>query len=505
MQILSQLREKINQRSQSKQPKKMHQPSWLTRTVSAWCNRLLGAARDRSFHEEDQAYKANQTRQDYLWNIISMGMWGVVFPVLTIIVTQLSGAEYAGMFSMAYVVANLLMILANFGIRTFQVSDVSETYSFADYQLNRIITCVCAVFVGALYCSVRGYGQTMGTMCMGLVVYKTIDGLADVYEGRLQQVGKMYLGGVSLFVRSLVAFITFSFALLITRSLPTASVVMAVFTTLSCLLITIPLAYFETDQSRRPSAEAVVHLFRQSWPLFAALFMYSLIDNMPKFVMENMLSYDNQLYYNVLYFPAMFILMTAQTIYKPMLVNMACVWNDPEKRRRFDAIIGAAVLGIAALTFAVVLLMQWVGLSIFSVLYGVDFNQFQEIATIMIISGGIIAGIDFLYQVITILRRQRDVIMAYLVSFILALFTPMLLIRYAQLDGAILSYLITMAVLFILMLWIYFRIRLNKTVDSLNDTAACAHEQASLDERVAQRKARRQRNESVHARRSASR
>lgn len=483
------LKERLNQLPHKSRPQKMHKPSFITRAVTQWCNRLLGAARDRSFHEEEQEYEANQTSRDYLWNVISMGMWGVVFPVLTIIVTQFSGAELAGMFSMAYVVASLLMILANFGIRTFQVSDVAETYSFADYQINRIITCVAALIAGMLYCSLRGYDQAMSTLCMSLVLYKTTDALADVYEGRLQQVGKMYLGGVSLFVRSLVVFLSFSLVLLITRSLPTASIVMAVFAVLSTLLLTIPLAYFESERSSQPSIAAILTLFKHSWPLFAALFMYSLIDNMPKFVMEGMLSYDNQLYYNVLYFPAMFILMTAQTVYKPMLVKMTKVWHDPEKRRRFDLIIAAAVLGIAGFTAVTALFMNWIGLSIMSFLYGINFIQFREIATIMVISGGIIAGIDFLYQVITILRRQHDVIMAYLVSFILALFTPMLLIRHADLDGAIISYLITMTVLFILMIWIYFRIRLNKENSEHTDSSP---RQNSLDERVAMRRENRQ-------------
>ena len=467
----------------------MHKPSALARIVTQWCNRLLGAARERSFHEEEQEYEANQTSRDYLWNTISMGMWGVVFPVLTIVVTQLSGAQLAGMFSMAFVVANLLMILANFGIRTFQISDVSETYSFADYQVNRIITCIAAIVVGVAYCAVRGYDGAMSTLCIALVAYKAIDGLADVYEGRLQQVGKMYLGGVSLFVRSLLAFISFSITLLITGSLPTAGVVMAVFAGISTLFVTIPLAYFETEQSPQPRSANVLGLFRHSWPLFIALFMYSLVDNMPKFVMEGMLSYDNQLYYNVLYFPAMFILMTAQTVYKPMLVGMANTWHDPEKRRRFDLIILAVILGIVVLTIVTAIFMLWVGLSILSFLSGIDFSPFQEAATIMLISGGITAGIDFLYQVITILRRQRDVIMAYVVSFILALFTPMLLIRHAALDGAVISYLITMTVLFILMLWIYFRIRFNtdRKIDEKDDRL-----QETLDERVAARKERRQ-------------
>ena len=136
--------------------------------------------------------------------------------------------------------------------------------------------------------------------------------------------------------------------------------------------------------------------------------------------------------------------------------------------------------------------MHWVGLTIFSFLYGIDFTQFREASTIMVISGGIIAGIDFLYQVITILRRQHDVIIAYLVAFILALFTPMLLIHYAGLNGAVTSYLITMTVLFILMLWIYFRIRFDKTLGSEAEGAEEEPAQSPLDERVAARRENRQ-------------
>ena len=115
----------------------------------------------------------------------------------------------------------------------------------------------------------------------------------------------------------------------------------------------------------------------------------------------------------------------------------------------------------------------------------------------MVISGGIIAGIDFLYQVITILRRQHDVIIAYLVAFILALFTPMLLIHYAGLNGAVTSYLITMTVLFILMLWIYFRIRFDKTLGSEAEGAEEEPAQSPLDERVAARRENRQARGSV--------
>ncbi len=37
------------------------------------------------------------------------------------------------------------MILANYGVRTYQVSDVDEEHSFSDYQINRWITCAFMV------------------------------------------------------------------------------------------------------------------------------------------------------------------------------------------------------------------------------------------------------------------------------------------------------------------------------------------------------------------------
>ena len=126
-----------------------------------------------------------------------LGAWGMVFPILTVVVTQLVGVEQAGMFSLAFVTGTLLMILANYGVRTYQVSDVTEEHSFSDYQINRLITCAFMVLVGVAYCMVRGYESQMFTISLGVYLYKMVDGLADVYEGRLQQVDKLYLSGVS--------------------------------------------------------------------------------------------------------------------------------------------------------------------------------------------------------------------------------------------------------------------------------------------------------------------
>lgn len=451
-------RGKHGKRSRNGKPRKK---SFITRKVEAWCSRVLGAVSGDGLAEQEAEYASGRTTRDYVWNTIGVGLWGMVFPVLTIVVTQLAGAEQAGMFSLAFVTALLLMFVGNYGVRNFQASDLDEEYSFADYQANRVLTVVIMLVAGITYCKFRGYTDQMWLMSLGVYLYKAVDALADVYEGRLQQVDKLYLAGISQAFRSAAALIGFSLALLITRNVGVSSIVMAVIAAITFVVFTFPLAQLETPKSRRANAKRVIALLKQCFPLFVALFMYNLIDNMPKFVMEGALSYDNQLYYNALYFPAHAILLTSGFIYKPMLLKMANAWADPAKRKKFDLIIVVMFVIIVGITVVVAGAMSWFGLAIMSFLYGIDFEQYRGLCFVMLAAGGVTAGIEFLYQVITVLRRQRAVTKLYLITFGFSLFVPVLLVNFTGLPGAVIGYLIVMCILLVLLVSEYASIRMD--------------------------------------------
>lgn len=445
-------------RSRNGKPRKK---SFVTRKVEAWCSRVLGAVSGDGLAEQEAEYASGRTTRDYVWNTVGVGLWGMVFPVLTIVVTQLAGAEQAGMFSLAFVTALLLMFVGNYGVRNFQASDLDEEYSFADYQANRVLTVVIMLVAGITYCKFRGYADQMWLMSLGVYLYKAVDALADVYEGRLQQVDKLYLAGISQAFRSAAALIGFSLALLITRNVGVSSIVMAVIAAITFVVFTFPLAQLETPKSRSANAKRVIGLLKQCFPLFVALFMYNLIDNMPKFVMEGALSYDNQLYYNALYFPAHAILLTSGFIYKPMLLKMANAWADPTKRKKFDLIIVVMFVIIVGITVVVAGAMSWFGLAIMSFLYGIDFEQYRGLCFVMLAAGGVTAGIEFLYQVITVLRRQRAVTKLYLITFGFSLFVPVLLVNFTGLPGAVIGYLIVMCILLVLLVSEYASIRMD--------------------------------------------
>ncbi len=438
---------------------------YIAKLVNHWVDRLVGSAKQGSFAEQEEQYSSHRTKRDFFFNSIGIGAWGVVFPLLTIVVTQCVGVEQAGVFSLAFVTGSLLMILANYGVRTYQVSDLEERHSFADYQINRVLTCILMVIAGYAYCTLRGYAGEMAAISMGVYLYRMVDALADVYEGRLQQSDKMYLAGISQALRSILVLVFFSAVLFVTRNLGFACIVMAIVAFASFLLLTLPLAYMETPKSRKWEFSSVVELFKQCLPLFIALFMYSLIDNMPKFLMEGTLSYDNQLYFNVLYFPAQGILLTAGLIYKPLLLRLTEAWDDPDDNRTFNIIMIAIFVAIVVITVVTLVVMGWIGVPIMSMLYGVDFEQFRTLLYLMIIAGGVTAAIDFIYQVITVQRRQGTVMKLYVLTFVFSVVSTLVLINTFGLMGAVIAYLAEMCFLLlaITLQFANIRIRRHKT------------------------------------------
>jgi len=434
-------------------------PGPLTRLIAGWWDRVISATFSGTFTRQEEQYAAGSTRRDYLWNSIGLAAWGGQFPLLTIITTQLAGVETAGKLSMAYVVSLMLWYLGNYGARTYQVSDLEEHASFYSYQVQRVITCLLMVAVGLGWGFVRGYADEMASIFTWVLVFRAVDALADVFEGRLQQVDKLYLAGISQTIRCATSLVAFAIVLLVTGSVTAASVALAVLAIASLVIVTVPLAYFETPASGAPGISEIGDLFVQCFPTASALLLYALVDAMPKFAMEGMLSYDNQLYYNALYFPAHAIIMTVGFIYKPMLVHLAGIWADATQRKKFDLVILGITLITVAITAGMAFLMSTVGIPVMSVLYGVDFEQFRGLTYVMVAAGGMAALIDFLYQVITVLRKQGMVTRIYAIGFAASIPICYLLVGFTGLEGAVLAGLFCMGILAVELISAYFGLR----------------------------------------------
>jgi O-antigen/teichoic acid export membrane protein len=380
-----------------------------------------------------------------------------------VVATQLSGAQHAGEFTMAFTTATLLLYVGNYGVKTYQVSDIDEIESFASYQVQRLMTCLLMLALGFAYCWIRGYSRTMWLVSAGAYGFRAIDAFADTYEARLQQQDKLYLAGISQAARSVMGTTAFSLLLLLTRNLVMASNAMATAALLSLLLFTIPLTRLETPRSRPWALLEVKEIFVECFPTFLALFLFALIEAVPKYAMEGMLPYASQVYFSAIYFPAQAILMAVGFIYRPLLVKLASIWSDQHERTRFDLTIALVMGGCVAVTAIGLAFGRWIAVPMNSLFYGIDFEPYRGAQYLMILAGGLSAAADFLYQIITVLRRQATATGIYLAATVLVIAASVILVRLYGFDGAVWSYLGVMGFLFVALAIHYVVVRVRLT------------------------------------------
>ncbi len=433
--------------------------------INAWWDRLFSAILGNNWDNQPFEFDSGRSGHDYIFNTVGSAAWGALFPALTVVATQLSGVERAGQFTMAFTTATLLLYIGNYGVKTYQISDIDETESFSSYCIQRLMTVGIMLVVGFLYCALRGYDNSMWLISAGAYGYRALDALSDCFEARLQQQDKLYLAGLSQTVRSVVPVVIFTLLLLITGSLEVASIALAVAAIFSFLLFTMPLTRLETTRSRKPSAIEIREIFVECFAAFLSLFLFALIENIPKFAMEGVLTYDSQVYFTALYFPAQSLLMIVGFVYRPQLVRIANIWADPKKHMKFDLIV-LTVLGVCVVvTLGGLIYAKFIAVPLNGIMYAADFEPYRGAQYLMMIAGGITAGIDFLFQILTVLRKQAQATRIYLLSTLLALIISPILIRVYQLEGAVYSYLAVMVVLFAALVVTYIMNRLNDKKD----------------------------------------
>ena len=73
--------------------KKPHKQNFITRRVNAWFDRVVGAMKGDGLADASEMYDSHQTKRDFIWNSVGTACWSFVFPVVTMVSTQIVGVE----------------------------------------------------------------------------------------------------------------------------------------------------------------------------------------------------------------------------------------------------------------------------------------------------------------------------------------------------------------------------------------------------------------------------
>ena len=356
-------------------------------------------------------YGSVDQRKNIVWNMVANFLSALQTFIFLLFVTRLSGTESAGIFSFALAVAALETV-ALYGISDFQATDVKGKYKTGHYFWLRILISV-GIFVASLfYLLIGDYSGEKICIVLLIVLVRATDSVDNVFGTMFLQRGRLECGAKISVIRMIFSYWCFAAALFITESLLWTCVVLAVYSLLSLLTEIRIIAPVLNGGGWKPNRR-ILELAGECFPLFISSFVLIYICNLPKYSIDYYLNEEQQGYFAILFLPVNVINLLSSFLFRPILLELSSAWQSG-KYKKFRKMIKKQGIWICVVTLPVLVLGKHLGLSLLSMIYGVDLNSYWKEFLVLLLAGGLNAMTQSLTSVITAMRYARKLLQFYI-------------------------------------------------------------------------------------------
>lgn len=400
----------------------------------------------------------NRLQRTYIWSVLSGGLYSTSTFLMFWITTLLCGPYEAGIFTMAMSVGQQLVTIGYFNVRTYQVSDVRQVYSFSDYFLFRVSTCLMMAAGGILWMVLGGFEREKRIAVGILLVFKIGEAFADVTEGLFQQRDRYDAAAKCMFWETMLFQGAFGVTLALGKNLLAALLVMTVVYLISIVLIDGSLV--GAFDKIRPGfrLEKQRQLFLACLPLFLNSFLVLYINNASKYAIDRLAGPKELACFNIIYMPAFVINMLGGFLLKPLLSSLSLRFQEGELggflrilRRQALYIGGVTVLCVAG---------AWIlGIPVLSFVYKTDLASYRGELCILVLAGAFSALYLMFQYALIIMRHQYASLAGCTVTALAAYLLIPGLVERGAVTGAAWGYLMLMilisSVYFVMTLYYY--------------------------------------------------
>lgn len=399
----------------------------------------------------------NIKRSSYLWNAINAIISALQNPVILLVMTRTNGVYDAGVFSIAFAVATLMLYVGLYGLRRFQSSDLDEKYTFREYHGMRILTCALMIFVSVIYCIYgmvfTGYSSEKAAVIFMICIVKVCQAYSDVYHGCMQQKGRLDVATKASSVRYTLEMVAYIVLLILTHNLILSTAAFMVASIIGLLLTSVNAGRNYCVYKPSFKMDKIKGLAIEGFPLFASLFLNMYISNAPKYAIDAFLTEEVQAVYNMIFMPAFAVMLIGNFIFNPILTIYAELWlvGTKEAIRKLKSHIRKQSLLIAGLTVLGLAIAATIGIPVLSLIFGVDLGEYRLELCVVMVGGGALAYATYFSTVITIIRMQKTLIVCYGIIALAAKIMSKFFVLSYGIMGAACMYALLMIILAVLL------------------------------------------------------
>lgn len=389
-------------------------------------------------------------RDSYLWNMIQSILFALQSAILLMVINRTNGLDDAGVFSIAYAIASLIYYIGEFGVRKYQVTDVSETSSFCDYHTHRVVSCSVALVCALIY---AGFGLARGQysgfkfeIIVLVCAIKVLEAYCDVYFSRFQQKGRLDVAAKASTYRIVLPMVVCMISLILTHDLLISMIVWLVMTVIALLTSFVLVAPEFGKVEVRFNKESLIRITRECFPLFAGSFLLLYVGNAPKYAIDAFLDDKAQACFNFIFMPVFAIGLLANFIFNPILVRLAEEWNRGNLKE-FRRIIVRQMMVIGGITLLAIVVALTIGCPVLGMIFHADLSGNRFSLTVLMLGGGMLALANFFIVVVTVVRGQKYLMAGYLLGALAAMLLSGYFVRNYGVPGASVFYTFLMTLM----------------------------------------------------------
>lgn len=389
-------------------------------------------------------------KKGFIWNMFGSIMTAASTMILSLFVIKIVGAKEGGIFAIALTISQMLMYIAYYEMRTFQVTDAKGKYQFSEYHATKIIMCCVTLVITGIYIGIKGYYLEKALIVWLMCLWKVIDGYADVYESQFQTIGRLDLAGKSMTYRILISLIIFFGALISTHNLLLSLVILNIVACIGVIMFDIIIMKKIGRISCLWNCAKIKEIVKECFPLFVSTFCGVYILSASRMAIDSNMTSEFQAYYQVIFLPVSVVNLFANFVFKPLLPKLAMYYEN-KMNKEFYKIIGQGIMILTGITFICMLGAYIIGIPVLSLLSGCNLENYKKDLVFLIFAGGFNAVNYTLYYVLTIMRKMKAVLMAYIITTVVAYIISPFMVRSDGIEGAAMSFFVAVMVLFILL------------------------------------------------------
>ncbi len=339
--------------------------------------------------------------------------------LITIVVVYLENFEFgsAGILSLAMTTSSSFSAISLFSMRNYQISDSKGEFTQGQYVSSRLITCAVALIACIIY-AIPGNNLFQVLCIAAFMLVRIAESLADVLFGVDQMHDKYGLICLSCTLRGIVTAGSFIVVMRMTHNLVLTLFTMAVLNLLIVVIIDVRITFKLEKIIIKLKDKSLIKLFKQCLPLVVFTFLLSLVNLIPKQVLNMVQGEDALGVYSSIASPTLVVQVFASVAFAPFIPKLAQLLEQKEydkflKIQRFTY-IGLAVLAGVVLAGAALL-----GRPALFLLFKEDILEYYDLFIPIVCCTILLAGVWVIDAIVVTVRRLKILLIGMAVDFVI--------------------------------------------------------------------------------------